>query len=124
MVSFNASKNQCHSLSKRQDLQNNHIIFFGGGGNTELTPFTLNIFSLFLFRNFKWELHISSISGYVLYQFLSSSNLLPIYKSLVRPCMENALLELVIPHTTFLYTVKSKGLHINSPSLTDTLMSY
>lgn len=105
--------------------QSDKIFFFWGGDNTELTPFTLNIFSPFLFRNFMWEFYVSST------QVMYSTSSFPPQTFYPYTRLSSALVwrmhyfhELVIPHTIFLYTVKSKGLHINSTKLTDTLMSY
>ncbi len=97
LVSFNASKTQYLHLTSRHVNLHNYPLFFE---NTQLSPSsTINILGLSLSKDLNWELHISSLAKSassklgVLYRFkhyFSPSQLLTVYKGLVRPFMEYA----------------------------------
>merc|ERR1711980_39032 len=97
LVSFNASKTQFLHLSTRHNLPDDYPLFFD---NTQLSPYpTLNILGLSFTQNHNWKFHISSLAKsassrlgvlHRLNQFFSHSQMLAIYRGLVRPCMEYA----------------------------------
>ncbi len=132
LVSFNASKTQFLHLSTRCNLPNNYPLFFD---NTQLSPSsTISILVHSFTHNLNWKLHISSLTKsasskfgvlYRLSQFFSPSQLLSIYKGLVRPRMEYASpVWGGFTHTSFLDRVQSKALRlISCSSLTISLLS-
>ncbi len=95
LVSFNASKTQYLLLTTRHDPLHNYPLFFE---NTQLSPsYTINILGLSLSKDLNWKLHISFLAKsasselgvlYRLKHYISPSQLLTVYKGLVRPCME------------------------------------
>merc|ERR1712035_254448 len=93
---------------------------------------TLNILGLSFTKTLNWKFHISSLAKsassklgvlYRLKKFFSPSQLLTVYKGLVRPCMECAShVWGGSTHTVLLDRVESKAFRlINSPPLTDCL---
>merc|ERR1712035_111623 len=93
---------------------------------------TLNILGLSFTKTLNWKFHISSIAKtaskkmgvlWRMHQFFSPSQLLTVYKGLVRPCMEYAShVWGGFTHTVLLDRVESKAFRlINSPPLTDCL---
>ena len=130
LVSFNASKTQFLHLSTRQTLPDAYNLSFD---NTQLplSP-TLNILGLSFTQNLNWKLHISSLAKtassrlgvlYRLQHFFTPSQMLTIYKGLVRPCMEYAChVWGGSTHTALLNRVEAKAFRlIRSPPLTDCL---
>ena len=132
LVSFNASKTQFLHLSTRHNLPDVYPLFFD---NTQLSPSsTLNILGLSLTPSLNWKFHISSLTKsastrlgvlYRLRQFFSPTQLLTIYKGLVRPRMEYAChVWGGSTHTALLDRVESKAIRlISSPPLTNCLPS-
>ncbi len=97
LVSFNASKTQYHHLTTRHDPLHNYPRFFE---NTQLfLSSTIKIHGLSLSKDLNWKLHISFLAKsassklgvlYRLKHYFSHSQLLTVYKDLVRPCLEYA----------------------------------
>ncbi len=98
-----------------------------------MTKNTLNILGLSLSNDLNWKFHISSLAKsasakldvlYRLQQHFSPSQMLTIYKGLVRPCMEYAShIWGGSTHTALLNRVESKAFRlINSPPLTDCIL--
>ncbi len=131
LVSFSASKTQFLHLSTRHYLPDTYPLFFD---NTRLSSFsTLNILGLSLSNDLNWKFHISSLSKsdsakfgvlYRLRQHFSLSQMLTIYKGLIRPCMENVShVWGGSTHTALLNRVEFKAFRlINSPPLTDSIL--
>ncbi len=130
-MSFNASKPQFLHLSTRHHLPDTYPLFFD---NTQLSPSTtLNILRLFSSNNLNWKFHISSLAKsassklgvlYRLQQHFSPSQMLTIYKGLIRPSVEYAShVWGGSTHKALLNRVESKAfLLINSPPLTDCIL--
>ena len=95
LLLFNASKTQFLQLSTRHNFPDNYSLFFN---DTQLPlSSTLNILGLSFSRNLNWQFHISTLAisaskklGVLwrLRLFFSSSQLLALYRCLIRPCME------------------------------------
>merc|ERR1711980_11675 len=131
LVLFNASKTQFLHLSNRHNLPDNYPIFFN---NTQLSPSsTLDILGLSFTKTLNWKFHISSLAKsassklgvlHRLNQFFSPSQMLVMYRGLVRPCMEYAShVWGGSTHTALLDRVESKALRlINSPPLTSCVL--
>jgi len=131
LVSFNASKTQFLHLSTRHNLPDDYPLFFD---NTQLSPSpTLNILGLSFTQNLNWKFHISSLAKsassklgvlHRLNQFFSPSQMLAMYRGLVRPCMEYAShVWGGSTHTALLDRVESKAFRlINSPPLTNCVL--
>ena len=132
LVLFNASKTQFLHLSTRHNLPDNYPLFFN---NTQLTPSsTLDILGLSFTKSLNWKSHISSLAKtasmklgvlWRLRPFFSPSQLLTLYRGLIRPCMEYAShIWGGSTHTALLNRVESKAFRlISSPPLTDCLQS-
>ena len=132
LVLFNASKTQFLHLSTRHNLPDNYPLFFN---DTQLSPSsTLNILGLSFTKNLNWKFHISTLAKSAsmklgvlcrLRQFFSSSQMLTLYRGLIRPCMEYAShVWGGSTHTALLNRVESKAFRlINSPPSTDCLQS-
>src|ERR1700755_1810612 len=129
---FNASKTQFPHLSTRQNLPHNYVIFFE---NTQLKPSSvLNILGVSFSSDLSWKDHIISLSKLAskrlgvlrrLQYFFTPSQLLALYRGVVRSCMEYAShIWGVSTHTALLEKVESRAfLLINSPALTNSLQS-
>ena len=95
LVLFIASKIQFFLLSTWQNFQDNYLLYFD---DTHLSPSsTLNILGLSLTNTLNWKTHISSLAKsaskklgvlYRFHQFFFSYQLLILYRSILRPCME------------------------------------
>ena len=132
LVLFNASKTQFLHLSTRQNLPDNYPLFFN---DTQLSPSsTMNILGLSFTKNLNWKSHISSLAKtasrklgvlWRLRPFFSPSQLLALYRGLIRPCMEYVShVWGGSTHTALLNRVESKAFRlINSSPLTDCLQS-
>ena len=132
LVLFNASKTQFLHLSTRHNLPDNYPLFFD---KTQLSPSsTLDILGLSFTKNLNWKLHISSLAKtaskklgvlWRLRQHFTPSQLLTLYRGLIRPCMEYAShIWGGSTHTALLNRVESKAFRlINSPPLTNCLQS-
>ena len=129
---FNTSKPQFLQLSTRHNFPHNYPLFFN---DTQLILFpTLNTLSLPFTKNLNWQFHISTLAKsasknlgvlWRLRPFFSSSQLLALYRSLIRPCIEyGSHIWGDSTHTPLLNRVQSKTFRlINSPPLTDCLDS-
>src|ERR1044072_2030183 len=97
MVVFNASKTQFLHLSTRHNLPHNYDIFFE---NTRLKPSSiLNILGISFSRDLSWKDYIISLSKQASKRvgvlrrpqnYLTTPQLLALYRGVVRPCMEYA----------------------------------
>ena len=125
LVLFNASKTQCLQLSTRLNLPDNYPLFFN---YTQLSlSSTLNTLGLYFTKNLNLQFHISTLAKsaskklgvlWRLRPFFSPSQLLPLYRDLIRPCMENGShVWGSSTHTALLNNVESKAFRlINSSS--------
>ena len=132
MVVFNASKTQFLHLTTRHNLPDTYNIFFE---NTELKPSPiLNILGVSFSRDLSYKDHIVSLTKQAskrlgvlrrLRNFFTPSQLLALYRGVVRPCMEYAShIWGGSTHTALLEMVESRAFHlINSPALTNSLQS-
>ena len=132
MVVFNASKTQFLHLTTRHNLPDTYNIFFE---NTELKPSpVLNILGVSFSRDLSYKDHIVSLTKQAskrlgvlrrLRNFFTPSQLLALYRGVVRPCMEYAShIWGGSTHTALLERVESRAFHlINSPALTNSLQS-
>ena len=125
---FNASKTQFLQLSTRHNLPDNYLLFFN---DTQLPlSSTLNTLGPSFTKNRNWQFHISTLTKsaskelgvlWRLRPIFSPSQLLALYKGLIRQCMvygshvrEGSI------HTVLLNKLESKAFClINSPPLTD-----
>ncbi|ORD92879.1 hypothetical protein ECANGB1_2401, partial [Enterospora canceri] len=131
-VLFNASKTQFLQLFTRHNLPDNYPLFFN---DTQLPlSSTLNTLVLSFTKNLNWKFHISTLAKsaskklgvlWRLRPFFSPSQLLALYRGLIRPCMEyGSHVWGGSTHTALLNRVESKAFClINSPPLTDCLDS-
>ena len=130
LVLFNASKTQFLQLSTWHNLPDNYPLFFN---DTQL-PFssTLNTLGLSFTKNLNWQFHISTLaksaskkSGVLwrLRLFFFPSQLVALYRGLIRPCMEyGSHVWKGSTHTVLLKRVESKAFRlINFSPLTDSL---
>ena len=132
LVVFNASKTQFLHLSTRHDLPQNYQLTFN---DTQLTPSSsLQILGVSFSRDLSWKEHIISLAKsaskklgvlYRLRNYFSPSQLLSLYRGLVRPCMEySSHVWGASPHTSILDKVELKAFRlIASPPLTNNLQS-
>ena len=130
LVVFNASKTQFLHLSTRHNLPDVYPLAFN---DTQLNPCpSLNILGISFSSDFSWKSHISSLAKtasmklgvlYRLRGFLSPTQLLALYRGLIRPCMEySSHVWGGSSHTSLLDRVESKAFRlINSPPLTNSL---
>ena len=130
LVLFNASNTQFLQLSARHNLPDNYLLFFN---DIQLSlSSTLNTLGLSLTKNLNWQFHISTLVKsaskkldilWRLSIFFSPSQLLALYRGLIRLCMEYGLhVPGDLTHTALINRVESKVMHlINSPPLTDCL---
>ena len=130
LVNFNASKTQFLHFTTRFNLPQSYPLSFD---NTEISPSSsLNILGLTFCQNLSWKDHIMSLAKSAskrlgvlsrLRSFFSPTQLLTLYRGLVRPCMEySSHVWGGSPHTALLNRVESKAIRlINSPPLTDSL---
>ena len=95
LILFNASKTKFLQLSTLHDLPDNYPHFFNGI-QLPLSS-TLNTLGLSFAKNLSWQFHISTLTksaskklGFLwhLRPFFSSSQLLALYRNLIRPCIE------------------------------------
>ncbi len=112
----------------RYDTLHNCPLFFD---NIQLSPSsTINILGLSLSKDLNWKLHISSLAKsaslklgvlYRLKHYFSPTQLLTVYKGLVRPCKEYAChVWRVSTHTALLDRLESNAFRlISSPPLTN-----
>ncbi|KAL7631513.1 UNVERIFIED_CONTAM: hypothetical protein RMT77_018187 [Armadillidium vulgare] len=132
LVVFNASKTQFLHLSTPRNLPHNYNVFFE---NTQLKPSSvLNILGVSFSPDLSWKNHITSLSKHVskslgvlrrLQNYFTSPQLLALFRSVVRPCMDYAShIWGGSTHTALLEKVESRAFRlINSPALTNSLQS-
>ena len=134
LVVFNASKTQFLHLSTKKNLPHDYPIFFEG---TQLKPSSaLNILGVSFSPTLSFKEHIVSLSKNAskklgvmrrLRGYFSPSQLLALYRGVVRPCMEyssHVWGGSCQSHLQLLDKVESKAFHlINSPILTDNLQT-
>ena len=132
LVLFNASNTQFLQLYTWHNLPDNYSFFFN---DTQLSlASTLNTLGLSFTKNLNLQFLISTLAKsafknldvlWRLHPFFSPSQLLALYRDLIRPCMEyGSYVWVGSTHTAVLYRVESKAFRlINSPPLTDYLDS-
>ena len=130
LVNFNSSKTQFMHLTLRRNIPDNYPLQFD---NTPLTPSpSLNILGISYSQDLNFKDHVISLVKSAskklgvlsrLRNFFNPTQLLTLYRGLIRPCMEyNSHVWGGSTHTALLNRVESKAFRlINSRPLTDSL---
>jgi hypothetical protein len=125
LVVFNASKTQFLHLSTRYNLPNDYPLYFD---DTQLNPSSsLNILGVSFSHDLSWRDHITSLAKTAskklgvlrrFRDFFTPTQLLSLYRGLIRPCMEYGChVWGGSPHTALLGRVESKAFRLINESL-------